>query len=209
MKTAAWIFLAVASAYLAAALVSCAQVPAAIPATKEIQKAALPSYPLSWEKDHSERKAWSLAVRDEIALALPSFDKAKDVKDYCPRYNDLLVEQRINVWSEMVSRIAKFESGWKPTSTYQEPKPPNGPGTLSVGLLQLSTGDRGCPKTVDGLKDPIKNLQCGVGLMKFFIDKDGLIAKDKIGIARYWSVMRPGHHIDEIKASTRSLAFCL
>jgi len=184
---------------------------------------------LSWEsKGGAERKEWTKTVVDLVQKDLDVFSNAKDVKNFCPNYAALDETHKVWVWSELVSSISWFESktkingvyDWNPNSTYQEPPPPKGPGTLSVGLLQMSVGDgyEGCFKKSDSsnlLKDPKNNLKCGLSAMVTLIRKRGQIiglgTKPYSGLPEYWSVTRStasGHHRDELFAMVKKVPGC-
>ena len=74
---------------------------------------------------------------------------------------------------------------------------------LSIGLLALSAGE--CPnaKSPSELKDPNKNLFCGVNRMASLIARDSLIDGSQIrngeevgqakGASAYWSTLKPRH----------------
>ncbi len=175
------------------------------------------TYSPSWEAKDPKRKEWSDFTVQMIQENIDVFDGASDVTSFCPKYKTLTEKNRAYVWTEMVSAIAKRESNWSPTTTDQEPPPPKGPGTLSVGLLQMSIGD-GYPncfkkgESSDLLMIPFNNLRCGISAMVSLIKRDGVIvgtAKPPYrGLTRYWSVTRAGHHIDEIKAATKKVPGC-
>ena len=73
-----------------------------------------------------------------------------------------------------------------------------GVNARSVGLLQLSVGDslnyggmcRGL--TNENLKDPERNLSCGIEIMATLTKKYGDGAKLQSSLGRYWSTIRPG-----------------
>jgi hypothetical protein len=51
------------------------------------------------------------------------------------------------------------------------------------------------------------NIRCGVRIMQTLLDQDGVVASSingkYRGAARYWSVLRAGHKVDQIIALTR------
>lgn len=163
---------------------------------------------------------WSLFLTTAIKDQLPKLDKAKgDMKRFCPRYEALSPEGRVLAWAHLAVAIAKRESGYKPATVYMESN-----GVASIGLYQLSYGDRNCPKKQsDGdLKDPFVNIVCAVKLMGHFAELDGVVAAGGYvsygappakGLARYWSVIRvpdkkSKHHLDFIKAQTAKAPGC-
>ncbi|HEU4885972.1 MAG TPA: transglycosylase SLT domain-containing protein, partial [Longimicrobium sp.] len=124
--------------------------------------------------------------------------------------SQLAADQQLRFWGELIVAMAKFESGWKPDVIFHEPPPL---GVDSVGLLQLSYEDQAgyklepLDRARKSLEDPLVNLRCAVKIMAKLVKKDGVVArgakKQSRGAARYWSVLREGHHVDEIKARVR------
>jgi hypothetical protein len=168
--------------------------------------------PLSWEKGHPERKPWSDLTRTIAGQLLRDLDKAKDVSRFCPKYASLGAFDRVNFWAELVSVMAYFESGWKPTTVFKEPAPLN---NESIGLLQLSVSDaKNYPFCAPigsraAIMDPLKNLDCGVRIMAKWVAKDGHItAPDNSGVGRYWSVVREKRKLPEVLAKLKGVSFC-
>lgn len=168
-------------------------------------------FKVSWESGHPERKPWTDVTAEMVETNLSVFDGAKDVAAFCPNYKLLSITARINVWSEMVSAISKFESNWKPTTDYKEST-----GQYSRGLLQMSYGDSydDCPESISAgdLHDPIVNLKCGISAMVKLIKRDGVIvgsgSSPYAGLCRYWSTSRLSHHLKEIQAMTKKVPGC-
>jgi hypothetical protein len=169
---------------------------------------------LSWEKGSPNRKAWSNALMASVAEKFNSFSLAQDNDKLCAKYSVLSPDQKIDLWSEMIVTMATFESSWNPSSAYQEPMPPKGPGTLSQGLLQISVSDKAyggaCSAiTKSSLYEPITNISCSVQIMARLIERDHVLQNShNLGLARYWSVIRDGHKIKQITAATNKLPFC-
>lgn len=164
-----------------------------------------PLRPLSWEDaSHPERKEWSTELLAAVREKLSDLQHANDIAKFWPGYQVASDNERIQFWAELIVAMAHFESGWNPHETYQEPPPPKGPGTLSVGLLQLSKGDGkayGVPEidTDIELKEPKLNLRLGVYVLARLCFRDGCIQNAaNRGGARYWSVLRDGHHPQDI-----------
>lgn len=187
---------------------------------------------LGWEKkDPSRRKTWSVYVYSTVANEEPQMladNPAQDVGEFCPRYNTLTRDQRLNFWGQLISAMAYYESAWNPTSRYWEKTMGKdgvtGQNVYSEGLLQLSYQDiRGykfCefdwsidkhlavtdPKKT--IFDPAKNLRCGVKILAKQLTREKMIGSNK-GV--YWAVLsRSGSHhkIPQISALTKSLSFC-
>lgn len=71
-----------------------------------------------------------------------------------------------------IAGIVKAESGFKKSSTYHEPPPL---GIDSIGLLQMSVEDENWAKcgfkSVADVKNPIRNLYCGIKTMNRYEQK--------------------------------------
>ena len=101
-------------------------------------------------------------------------------------------------WLLIIGGMIECESGFDPNTTYQEPGGSKGPGTLSVGLLQMSKEDPEARRkryTDQDLKDPYKNLEVGIGRLESLILRDNCItcwtgATGWRGASAYWSVLR-------------------
>lgn len=191
---------------------------------------------LSWEKNHSERKPWSTYVSELLSAELfESFDSAKDAKRICPKYETLNREERIAVWSELISAVALYESGWDPTSRMTETTMGTDPVTkkqvASEGLLQLSYQDvpnygsllkyplckiewskdkglalKDAKKTI---LDPYINLECGMRILANQIRKKGTVILES-GV--YWAVLRDGgkySKVNPIIGMVRQTGLCV
>lgn len=177
--------------------------PVEIPAVKpETQKK-----PLAWGNSHAD---WDKYLYDAISGA-PSLDKVTNICKTLS-HKDCLAQS--------LSIMSKYESRFKPSTFYAEcnkdkcvysdgcnkvegygycmkgnSKYDNGV-VISSGLLQISTSSAisyGCNvKSKEDLTDPKKNLECAVKIASKWIVQDGVFYKDgtKLGLARYWSVMR-------------------
>lgn len=171
-------------------------------------------YPLSWEKNHPERHAWSQRLYGLIDGALSVFETAKDIKTIRPDYQSLNRQQRIAVLCEFICWVAYYECGWNPESNEKDVGTDD-KDTWSVGLLQLSVVDQlnyHLPLGFDfgDLQNPIKNLELGVDIMCLQIHKHGkvLIPAGESGV--YWATIHPGGKYDkskEIIAKVQGLKF--
>lgn len=159
---------------------------------------------LTWDS-RPERKVWSAQLLESLASAKQDLDRGNP-EQFAPGYAGLAAAGQIKFWAELFVAIARFESNWKPHEIFHEPPPL---GVDSVGLLQLSYEDEPVyhlehlDRSVKSLEDPLVNLRCGVKIMSTLVAKDGVVASSDGGKhrggARYWSVLRAGHHIDEIR----------
>jgi hypothetical protein len=163
---------------------------------------------LSWDS-RPERKPWSEQLLKSVALAKEELDRGNP-EQFVPGYSELSESQQIKLWAELFVAMARFESNWKSHEIFHEPPPL---GVDSIGLLQLSYEDEPLyhlehlDRSVKSLEDPLVNLRCGVKIMSTLVAKDGVVASSDSGRhrggARYWSVLRAGHHIEEIRTAAR------
>ncbi|HEX6371320.1 MAG TPA: transglycosylase SLT domain-containing protein [Longimicrobium sp.] len=164
---------------------------------------------LSWDAVEA-RKAWSAELLNAVRAHKAELDLGNP-EAFIPGYNQLTADQQLKFWGELIVAMAKFESGWKPNVIFHEPAPLN---IDSVGLLQLSYEDQPnyklepLDRAKKSLEDPLVNLRCAVKIMARLVAKDRVVAsgakKQSRGAARYWSVLREGHKVDQIKALTRT-----
>lgn len=191
--------------------------------------ASSPLESLGWETGHPERKAWSSQVYELLSGELfADFDAAADASRFCPKYAGLSHDQKATMWSELISAVSLFESGWNPLSRMEEPTlgtdPVTGQPVYSEGLLQLSYQDvRGAPycrfdwqKDKDlapndparTILDPERNLDCGVRILAAQIRaRQSVILSSGV----YWAVLKENgryQKIDEIVARTSRFSFC-
>jgi len=115
----------------------------------------------------------------------------------------------------LISEMARYESGFKPTATFKEAFPDSkGNPQISAGLLQLSFDDAknngaGCDfKKFEDVLDVKLNLRCGVKILNRWVVRDNKLAegRDKAtarGGSRYWAVLRTGAKKDKILAAAR------
>jgi len=179
--------------------------------------------PADWDSK-SEAESWT----NSLAMSLEAYGQGllattsvKDAKKYCPKYSSLSRDQRKAFYIMLISSMARFESSFKPETTYTEDfKDSQGLWVKSRGLLQISKESAnqsayGC-KIVDkeDLHLPAVNLACGVKILNYWIKKDGYVgtylSKTQIyGGARYWSVLRDiSGSNSKIAAKTKALPYC-
>ncbi len=154
-----------------------------------------------WEGKHIHAAQWSrhvLQQLDVLGKALIS-TVPKDYATYCPRYPQLTPDQRKQVWLRVISAMARYESGFRPTLTYRESfYDSSGQRVVSSGLLQISirSGNYyGCGfRSNRDLLVAEKNLSCGIRILNYWMNRDRRIAGHSgggwKGGARYWSVLR-------------------
>ena len=149
---------------------------------------------------------------DELGAELVR-SNPRDVRSFCPSYVSLGAHDRKLFWMQLLSAMAKEESGYRSDLQYREDfRDSTGERVVSRGLLQISRESaRGyrCPVVrATDLHDDGVNLSCGVRILARQVAKSGVIsAKDSRwrGGAAYWSVLRRPNKLAKIKQATRAL----
>jgi soluble lytic murein transglycosylase-like protein len=123
-----------------------------------------------------------------------------DMNNFCPRFYSFGQDGRKNFFAHLIASMSRFESGFDPNQTFHENN-----GNVSAGLLQISKGSlssvyrkNGCSiiSTTADLKNPEKNIECGLAIISTLVIKDKNLAKSKsIGASRYWSVLRAPYRV--------------
>jgi len=160
-----------------------ARVPAPVPAP--VVKKDFKSWP---------NQAWATHAENEVmAQGLDKLNPS-DAKEFCP--NGMSTRN----WVHLMGAMVNYESGFKPTTVYQENfTGRDGKFILSIGLFQVSlsssNGGYGCGfKDNEDIKNPEKNISCGVKILKKLISQNGRIAGKVNGSwqggARYFAVLR-------------------
>jgi hypothetical protein len=191
-----------------------------------------PSYKLealAWEsKTKPERLEWSAYTAEVVEAEFDKLDQAQDAEVFCPSYDQLDKNKKINFWAQLFAGIAYYESGWSPVSRMQETTmgtdPVTGRPVYSEGLLQLSYQDiqwatycefdwnkdkhLAATDPAKTILDPFKNLRCGIKIMA-----DQVARKKEVLLSSgvYWAVIKENgryEKIDEIAAITKRLSFC-
>jgi hypothetical protein len=186
--------------------------------------------PLAWESQRfPERSLWSDHIFSVIEQYFNDLDLVRDADFFCPNYFSLNRDERINFWGQLFSAISYFESGWRPTTRYQETTmgidPVTNQPVYSEGLLQLSYQDTQWAKwcefdwnadkklsPTDPLKtilNPQKNLSCGVGIMARQIRRQGQIILSR---GAYWAVILKGgrfQKLNQISEIVRKHDYCV
>lgn len=185
----------------------------------------------SWETANSDGARWTEIARQAIYAygdAMLSSPGPNDVGDFCPNFANLPAAQKVNFWLVLLSEMVRYESGFDPTSRYQESTmgidPVTGQPVYSEGLLQLSYQDiQPHPYcqfdwSVDrflGPRDPRKtifnvenNLTCGIRILERQLQRRNQIAVSR---GAYWSVILSGGRYNKlapIQKKTNALKFC-
>lgn len=142
-------------------------------------------------------------------------DNIKDDDEYCRRFDELTMNERLQFYVMLISTMAQYESGFDPKQTYKEGfNDAQGKPVLSRGLLQMSkesvnqSAYGGNIKNAEELHDPRTNLICAVKILNYWIPKDKCFGSGKLGGARYWSVLRDSSKSQaKIRAKVQSVTF--
>jgi Putative peptidoglycan binding domain/Transglycosylase SLT domain len=184
--------------------------------------------PLSWESASDTNKVWSNYTFQIIEGLFADFDKCQDITRIRPDYQSLTKTQKINVWGELISAIAKPESSWNPIAemvetTFINLDPVTGMPVRSEGLLQLSYQDKpnykNLPCRFDWNADknyPVKdirktimnpqiNLEFGINVLANQIRRTRKVILSN-GV--YWAVLRENsRYIEPITMMVQNLKF--
>lgn len=177
--------------------------------------AALPSAaapaPLGWEDGSAERRLWSETLRAALRPHLATFAKAADGAAFCPAWEGLAPEDRLEVVATLAVGVSRYESGHNPAAVAGKRRK-----VQWVGLFQLATDGvfARCAAAEGGsLTDPLLNIRCAVPAMAELVAEDGRLAggdAGPAGLARWWTVLRPGRRgtLAGIRAETAALPVC-
>lgn len=151
-----------------------------------------------------------------VSSQFSTLNKATDLTAFCPKYNSLSQDQKINVIADIFAGTSYYECAWNPKDYSVDVGTANDSSTWSVGLLQLSVVDQANYGFNFGfnftdLQDPIKNLQLGVAIMAKQVSKHGVFMIPVGGSGLYWATLHPGGRYDQsanIQKMTKKLSFC-
>lgn len=137
-----------------------------------------------------------------------SYDDAKDVEFFYPKWKSASRETKMRAMAEMWISIAIHESGWNPKSASVDVGSKDDKGSWSIGLLQMSVNDQ--PNygfkfgyTYEDLLTPGPNFHLALAIMQRQIKKYGVIRITKGNPDIYWATIYKGgkyDHSDEIAA---------
>lgn len=173
-----------------------------------------------WEEERPEGKEWTSHVLKELDLLGTDLITVMplDYGIWCPKYQSISYHERKAFWAYLLSEMARFESGFDPSTSYTESfTDSSGQPVVSRGLLQLSiesANDYGCGfQTSADVHDPKQNLSCGIRILNRWMKNDQRIGSKVSGSwkggARYWSVLRStSSAYAKIIADTTVLSIC-
>lgn len=154
---------------------------------------------LAWDGKHPDTAKWTVYLLSELSTLGSDILHAipEDRKLFCPKFDSLSSEQRKIFYAQLISKMAEFESNYKPetfmTECSSSPKTYGSDGkffasrgkwcipghakdggvAISRGLMQLSLESAQgykCPiSEPKELHDPFKNISCAVRIMNRFI----------------------------------------
>jgi hypothetical protein len=171
-----------------------------------------------WDGEVDDASVWTLWLSKGLEAHASDLIRStpKDATDFCAAWPRLSRHDREQVWITLISAIAKYESDFNPSASFDEPPPLE---EDSIGLMQLSLSDAKdfhCGfKTESEIEDPRRNLDCAVRILDHLIPSGGLIGgrleTERIGAAFYWAVLNENGHPDSrafIVGQTNALPFC-
>lgn len=181
--------------------------------------------PVAFVADWDERAdgaQWTAFTRAALATDGRALRTAEptDAAAYCPAYATLNEEEREAFWLGLVSSMARFESSFRPETSFQESfNDRTGKPVISRGLLQLSHESANSSlyrcgiQNSEELHDPRTNLTCAVRIITALVSKDDAIGTLQNGRWRggsaYWSVLRTTSGSNtKIRAYTNRMAIC-
>lgn len=140
---------------------------------------------LAWGEKHQD---WT----DHLIKEIESKEWSSDIKNHCKKLD---VKTCL---AQAISIMAKYESGFKPETSYEESfKGQDGKNIISRGLFQISISSSNqsaykCgTKTIEQLHEPLFNITCMVKIAHYWVNKDKVFfGGDKLGLGRYHSVGR-------------------
>lgn len=141
-----------------------------------------------------ERHAWTVKMCGELRKNYDLLISAKDIDTIIPKRAQLTKEQHLSVLTELMSTVAEYEISWNPTGTAKDVNGRSEPEYLATGLYQLNVGDQkvyktGTSFTAEELKNPLNNIQAGVGIIVTVIKVRGKItfkSGEKSPVLRYF-----------------------
>lgn len=124
------------------------------------------------------KRSWTPSLMRELNRYQASFEKAKDLEEFCPGYRRANAGAKRNCWVRLVTGISSYESANKERVL--------GDGGRAAGLLQIwSKNCKSLGLGREALRKASNNLRCGVRLMARRVSADRHIAKEYYKQGRY------------------------
>lgn len=141
--------------------------------------------------------------------------KLSDGDLYYKGYNELSDAHKREFFVMLFSSLARFESGFKPETTYKEGfNDSKGKPVISTGLFQVSVeslAGYGFKTTQERLKNPFTNIDAMLVIANRWLTRDGRISGGSKGawrgMSRYWAPFRKPLRIMAIRKNTNALKF--
>ena len=176
------------------------------------QQTAYTPVPLSWEVKPAG-KIWSAECYKRAGEVFADLDKAKDIASFHEKYSSGSKDQKINIWCELFSALAKYESSWDPRSSSVDVGDREKRNTYSIGLLQGSVVDQanyklGTSYTYEQFLEGPPAIHVGVLTMARQIRLCGSVVLPNASSCRNWAVLLEGNKyqkIEFIRAMVRRL----
>lgn len=141
-----------------------------------------------------QRHAWTKKMCATLRKHYDVLISAKDVDTIIPKRQELTKEHHLAVFTELMSTVAEYEISWKAAGTAKDVNGRSEPEYRATGLFQLNVGDQktyktGTSFTAEELKNPLNNIEAGVGILVTVIKVRGKItfnAGEKSPVLRYF-----------------------
>jgi hypothetical protein len=204
-------------------------------AKEPVASASRPRVSMLWEASRpSDGRQWTGFISkalDKFGQDMIRKTRLKDQAKWCPNYSRLSYGQRKEFYAHLLNGVARYESGFKTSLTFDEKtytNPRSGrirPDRHSQGLFQLSYSSasqrtyrnyckfnysRDKNKDLSNksltIYDPKLQIECAVGILNHWINKDGGISlggkNAHRGGGRFWSTLRTNNSKTKLVRAT-------
>jgi hypothetical protein len=178
------------------------------------------TYVADWDGEETAKNysQYTVDALEEFGPNLLDPDlKVNNYKRFCPKYNELVKDQKRRFWLMMISSLSWLESGFDPKESFGESFTvgnDSDDNVVSRGLMQMSIDSvkssiykcdkKAGIKSAKDLYNPQKNLRCAVIIMNHWVGKDKKLygyrwrscndgsdgCRTWYGVGRYWSPVR-------------------
>lgn len=158
-----------------------------------------------WDKARGTRP-WTMAALSALrthARTLPRL-VPRDIGAWCPGYRSADRAGREAFWVGLVSSLAWHESTHRPRAV--------GGGGRWYGLVQIYPPTArlyDCrAQSGEALKNPERNLQCGLRIMAKTVARDGVISEGMRGVAADWGPFHSSRKREDMRDWVRRQPYC-